>query len=122
MASTRNGINHSFHRSGNSAATQIHRIHNLYQKFRLACAQLVMLNNTIEDIDVRYDRASGENRKSYRYTLRLRLQTLEGVRNQFYKYANCMADILHELQLQLFNEAGIVWNPSLSVEMMEYSD
>ena len=119
---TRNAISCFAQTNGDSVATQIHKIHKLNLKFRQACSQLVMLNNTIEEVEVRYNRALTENHKSYRYTLRLRLVTVEAVRDQFYKYANNMADILHELQLRLYNQHGVIWSPSLSVEMMDDSD
>ena len=106
----------------NSSATIIHRIQKLNKKFQLACSQIVLLNNNIDEITVRHRRAAGDNRKSYRYTLRLRLVTLEGIRNQFHKYAARVADILQYLQSKLYTECGLVWSPSLSVEMMDNSD
>ena len=106
----------------NSSATIIHRIQKLNKKFQIACSQIVLLNNNIDEITVRHRRAAGDNRKSYRYTLRLTLVTLEGVRNQFHKYAARMADILQYLQSKLYTECGLVWSPSLSVEMMDNSD
>ena len=80
-------------------------IRQLDRKFRRACDQILLLNNQIEDLQTRYDRAMKANRRSFRYSLRLRLATLEGVRNMFYEYASRCADELEELQNQLI-EAG----------------
>ncbi len=65
----------------------IHEIRDMNKKFRLACSQLILINNMIEECEVRYHRAENANRRSFRYVLRLRLCTLEGVRNMFYEYA-----------------------------------
>ncbi|KAI0240625.1 hypothetical protein LSAT2_008627 [Lamellibrachia satsuma] len=81
------------------------QIRQLDRKFRRACDQILLLNNQIEDLQTRYDRAMKANRRSFRYSLRLRLATLEGVRNMFYEYASRCADELEELQNQLI-EAG----------------
>ena len=56
-------------------------------KFRRACQQIRLLNRRIDDAQVRYDRGYSANQRSYRYTLRLQLATLEGTRNMFYEYA-----------------------------------
>ena len=94
MMTSRINIMRRDKKNENSSATIIHRIQKLNKKFQLACSQIVLLNNNIDEITVRHRRAAGDNRKSYGYTLRLRLVTLEGIRNQFHKYAARMADIL----------------------------
>ena len=55
-------------------------------KFQKACAQVLLLNNMVQDLQTRYDRAVKENMRQYRYTLRLRLCTVEGLRNMYYEY------------------------------------
>lgn len=56
---------------------------------------------------MRYDKARQDNRRSYRYTLRLRLASYEGVRNMFYEYASRQADELEELQQELLEQPGV---------------
>ena len=80
---------------------------DLDKKFRKACQQIVLLNNQIEALQVRYDRAYKANQRTFRYSLRLRLATLEGVRNMFYEYAYRRADELEALQDQLV-ELGVI--------------
>ena len=83
------------------------RMRTLNKKFKNACNQVILLNNQIEHLQVRYDRAVQCNKRSYRYFLRLRLATLEGIRNMFYEYACRRADQLDEMQDQLVQEGVI---------------
>ena len=94
----------------------IYQIRDLNRKFRLSCSQLILINNLIDETEVRYNRSQAVNRRSYRYILRLKLCTLEGVRNQFYEYAYAAADKLEKMQLDLYNKTGIAWNDTLAVE------
>ena len=68
------------------------------QKFQNACAQVLLLNNMVQELQTRYDRAVQDNRRQYRYTLRLRLCTVEGLRNMYYEYACQSADEIEELE------------------------
>ena len=89
----------------------------------MACSQLVKLNNMIDEIEVRYFRAQTINRKSYRYVLRLRLCSIESIRNMFYEYAYAQADELEKMQIELYTKTGFVWNDSVSEENDDgYSD
>ena len=76
----------------------VDELEDLDRKFRLACRQVVILNNRIADLQARYDRALRVDRKSFRYTLRLQLATTEGTRNMFYEYARRKAEELEAIQ------------------------
>ena len=93
---------------------EIYRIRDLNKKFRLSCTQLIHINSLIEDVETRYNRSQAENRRSYRYILRFKLCSLEGVRNMFYEYAYAQADQLEDIQMDLFNRTGIAWNKDLA--------
>jgi hypothetical protein len=67
-------------------------------KFQNACAQVLLLNNMVQDLQTRYDRAVQDNRRQYRCTLRLRLCTVEGLRNMYYEYACQSADEIEALE------------------------
>ena len=67
-------------------------------KFQRACAQVLLLNNLVHELQTRYDRAVQDNRRQYRYTLRLRLCTVEGLRNMYYEYACHSADEIEALE------------------------
>ena len=94
----------------------IYRIRDMNRKFRQACSQLILINNLIDETEAHYNRSQAEGRRSYRYILRLKLCSLEGVRNMFYEYAYAKADQLEKLQLELYNKSGIAWNDSLAQE------
>lgn len=93
------------------------RIGGIDRKFRKACSQIVLLNNEIEALQARYNRTMKNNRRSFRYSIRLRLATLEGIRNMFYEYASRMADELEELQ-----ERVVVEEAEAAIVRMEDSD
>ena len=95
------------------------QIRMLDMKFRRACDQILLLNNQIDDLQTRYNRAMKANRRSFRYSLRLQLATLEGVRNMFYEYASRRADELEGLQTQLIEAGG---DPDDSVEWEEVTE
>lgn len=85
--------------------------HHLDRKFRRACQQIRLLNHSIESMQVRYDRAYNANRRSFRYTCRLQLASLEGLRNVFYEYASQRAQQLEDLQTHLI-DAGFISDAS----------
>ena len=102
-----------------SARETIYKIRDLNKKFRMACRQLVNLNNLIDEMEIRYIRAQTINHRAYRYVLRLRLCSLEGIRNMFYEYAYAQADRLEEMQIELYTKTGYVWNDTVSEETDE---
>jgi hypothetical protein len=85
--------------------------HKIDRKLRRACQQIRLLNHRSEDAQIRYDRAYKKNRRSFRYTCRLQLATLEGMRNMFYEYACNRADELQALQEELI-AAGLILDSS----------
>lgn len=67
-------------------------------RFKKACEQVVLLNDRLEGLQRRYDKARQENHRSFRYNLRLRMATVEGVRNAYYEYACEKAEKIAELR------------------------
>ncbi|KAI0219658.1 hypothetical protein LSAT2_028863 [Lamellibrachia satsuma] len=80
-------------------------IRTLDHKFSRSCDQIMLLNNRIDDMQSRFDCALADSQRTFRYSIRLRLATLDGVRNMFLEYATRVADQLESLQ-QLLVEAG----------------
>jgi hypothetical protein len=68
-------------------------------RFRRACEQIILLNRKLEDLQLRYDKARIDNHKSFRYNLRLKMATVEGVRNSYYEYACWKAETVAELRV-----------------------
>ena len=105
-----------------SIASRIQDAHDLNRKFHKACSQLILINNLMDDMDERYNRAYASGRKSYRYILRLRLCILEGVRSAFYDYATQKADELEELQRALYLQTGINWSSQMEEQLNGLDD
>lgn len=74
---------------------------DMQTKFQNACSQVILLNNCIQDAQIRYDHALRDNHRSFRYMLRLRLMSLEGARNMFHEYASRKAEELDSMQERL---------------------
>jgi len=70
-------------------------------KFQRACDQVRRLNAHIQSLQVRYDRAKRDNQRSFRYSLRLKIATVEGVRNTYYEYACETGAQVEDLQVEL---------------------
>ncbi len=67
-------------------------------RFKKACDQVILLNDRLEGLQRRYNKAREENRRSFRYNLRLRMATVEGVRNAYYEFACEKAEKIAELR------------------------
>lgn len=89
------------------AINLLDELKQMNKKFRLSCNQVVLLNNEIEYLQLRYDQAVGEHSRSFRYFLRLKIATLEGVRNMIYEYACRRADQLDAMHEKLLRD-GII--------------
>lgn len=89
------------------SSSLLDKLKQMNKKFRHSCNQVVILNNEIEYLQNRYDVAVADHRRSFRYFLRLKIATLEGVRNMIYEYACRHADQLDALHEQLLRD-GII--------------
>jgi len=76
-------------------------------KFRKSCTHIRLLNSKIDSIQIRYERAYSNGHRTFRYSHRLKLATLEGLRNMYYEYACRRADELERLQDDLM-ERGLI--------------
>ena len=79
----------------------LRRYLDLDHKFGLACRQLKMLNSSLAELEDRYDRAFRDNLRSFRYSLGLRMTTLEGVKNMYYEYAERCVARMEDMQVTL---------------------
>ena len=82
------------------------KIRHVDRKFRRARKQIVVLNNRIESLIVRFDRSTQQKRKSFRYATRMQVATIEGVRNMFYEYARRQCEDMDDLQEKLKELTG----------------
>nr|KAG5706684.1 hypothetical protein BaRGS_005754 [Batillaria attramentaria] len=74
-------------------------------KFEKACQQIVLLDQKIRDLEVRYKRAVKNKKNSFRYNLRLRLSVVTGVKMMYHHYASTKAEELTRLRRQLVEES-----------------
>ena len=74
------------------------------RRFKRACEQIVQLNYKMSDLQSRYSRAKAENHRCFRYSLRLRLAVVEGLRNMYYDYAHNKAQTVADLRREMFGE------------------
>ena len=80
------------------------------RRFRSVCRQLVLMNDNIRGVRRRYERSmTSHGKRSFRYPQRLRLMTLEGVRDAFTEYAHKEADKLDAMEEQLREQHDIEW-------------
>uniref|UniRef100_A0A0L8GVD3 Uncharacterized protein n=1 Tax=Octopus bimaculoides TaxID=37653 RepID=A0A0L8GVD3_OCTBM len=70
-------------------------------KFEKACHQIVLLDQKIRDLEVRYKRAVKNKKNSFRYNLRLRLSVVTGVKMMYHHYASTKAEELDLLRRQI---------------------
>lgn len=82
------------------------RIMTAQTAFRRACNQIMILNRIISDMQKRYEQAMKQHARAFRYSQRVRIAIMEGVRNMFYMYAQQKADLVLQLreQIQLEHE------------------
>lgn len=57
------------------------------RRFKSACTQIAVLDARLEDVRVRYDRAVRNNQRPFRMLYRIRIATIQGVRNAYCEYA-----------------------------------
>ena len=77
----------------------------LDKRFHKACCQIRLLTRRIIELQSRYDRAFHADQRTYRYTLRLRISTYEGVRSMYEQYAKIQAEKLEVIQIALKEHA-----------------
>jgi hypothetical protein len=89
--------------SKSSVATLMH----LNQLICKACDQVLLINGEIQSLETRYSRAAKVQRKSFRYTIRLRLATLEGLRSMYLEYAKLKAEEMDDIEVSLYSQTHV---------------
>ena len=80
-----------------SAEVMAKRLNHPEKYFQKACLQIVMLNERMTATNRRYRMAQISGQRSFRYSLRLRLAAIEGLRNVYYEYAMMKAQEMQQL-------------------------
>lgn len=68
-----------------------------------ACGQVKLINREIEQLNVRYNHALQNEQTSFRYSLRLRLATYEGVRSKILQFARMKANRMDDIEEEILN-------------------
>ena len=89
------------------------------KRFKRACEQIVQLNYSLDALQQRYNKAKKDNHMSFRYSLRLRIAIVDGMRNMYYDYAHKKAEVVTELRHELFGEVVDIVSDETDVEMYE---
>ena len=69
-----------------------------YIKFQKACRQVVLMNNQVKEISTRYKRVVRDSLRNYHYLLRLRLCTVESLRNMYHEYSCRQTEKIADLE------------------------
>ena len=76
-------------------------------KFHRACTQLLILQDMIDEIQVRCDRAAAMKRQAFCQNLHFKLSLLKGVWNMYYRYARGKAEELDAMKHQMLAALGL---------------
>lgn len=77
--------------------------------------QVLLLNNQLEEMQVRYDRATKKGQIHFVYSIRHSLCVLQGTRDLFHEYASRMMDQIHLLQQKIHTMEQQVYAKSNTV-------
>lgn len=89
------------------------------RRFKRACDQIVQLNYSLDALQQRYNKAKKDNHRSFRYSLRLRIAVVDGMRNMYYDYAHNKAENIAELRQELFGEVVDIVSDETDIEMYD---
>lgn len=89
------------------------------RRFKRACEQIVQLNYSLDALQQRYNKAKKDNHRSFRYSLRLRIAVVDGMRNMYYDYAHNKAETIAELRQELFGEVVDIVSEETDIEMYD---
>ncbi|KAK6177893.1 hypothetical protein SNE40_012767 [Patella caerulea] len=81
------------------------------QRFHRAYEQIVLLDNKLKDLQVRYNRAKRDGNRSFCYTIRLKMSGVQGVRNVYRQYSQHKSEKIIQLRQSLnliLNVADII--------------
>ena len=77
------------------------KLNDAQLKFRKACQQIILLDQQIRDLEVRYKRAVKNKKNSFRYNLRLKLSVVTGVKMMYHHYASTKGDEIERMRQRL---------------------
>ena len=90
-------------------------------KFERACWQVRLLNQQLDDLELRFKCSTENGNRVYNYNQRIKLCVIEGVRNVYYEYAQRIGDKLDDLRVQAMYTVGSTegFGTEIEVDMTE---
>lgn len=73
-------------------------------RFLLCCQQITLVDQYLDALQIRYIRARQDFDRNRRYSLRLQIATVEGVRNIYYQYAKRKGAAIATMRREMFDE------------------
>lgn len=92
------------------------------KKFKRSCEQIVQLNQKLDDLQLRYNRAKMDDRRSFRYPLRLKIAAVDGVRNMYYEYALREAKKIAAIKGKLYGYRVVIEEDESDEDDMDSSE
>ncbi|XP_064650874.1 uncharacterized protein LOC135502177 [Lineus longissimus] len=77
------------------------QLKDIERKLSRCCHQVMMLERKLKELQIRYERAVKRNQRCFRYNIRLRIATTEGIRNVYFEYACRKAEEMLKLRDEL---------------------
>ena len=88
-------------------------------KFEKACWQIRLLNQQLNDLEMRFKCSAENGNRVYNYNQRIKLCVVEGVRNVYYEYAQRISDRLDALRIQATHTEGATDGFGVEVGIIE---
>ena len=77
------------------------QVTRLESHFDTACQQVLVINSKIDALETRYNRATSNNMRTHRYSLKIKLSAHEGIRNMLVQYATLKFEELRDIHVQM---------------------
>ena len=95
------------------------KISHAETRFRNGLEQIVSLSRHLDLLQSKYNQALKAQQRSFRFTYRIQLSVIEGVRNMFLEYTAKKADELSLLQAELLEQYELT---SSDDDLSDYED
>ena len=80
------------------------QLYESQRRYQRACDQLLLLNQRLTLLNRRYGSARYNDQKIFRYSLRMRILTVEGLLNAYCNYACLKKNEVLDLRFKLYGE------------------
>ena len=89
-----------------SLDSKLHKLAIENAKFQRACKELILLDNRERDLAIRYMRATKSANLNFRYSMRMKMAAVSGIKLMFYRYAEQQAQRVNRLSGEIAAKYG----------------